>query len=424
LTQAKLRIETARVFLPLLAPSRYKVVHGGRGSGKSHFFAELLVEDALRNPGLRAVCIREVQKSLEQSVKRLIEDKIGALGLGGVFDVKEAEIRTPGGGLIIFQGMQNHTSESIKSLEGYSRAWVEEAQSLSQRSLDLLRPTIRETGSELWFSYNPKNDTDPVDVLFRGGEPPTGSIVVEANWDDNPWFPVELRAEKDFDYRRDRDKAEHVWGGHYEMASEARIFRNYRVGDMGEPQGVVWFYGVDWGFSVDPLAGVRCCFVDEQTLYISHEVSEVGVSTDRMPSVLLAGLPDLARWPSTADSAVPQNIDYCRRFGLQRLGPAIKGMGSVESGITFLQGLDIVIHPRCTATLNEFNRYSYKRDKQTEEILPVVEDAWNHNIDALRYALERAHRKGKLVPGIVNKPKWPGDYGLKEPEDDGGWKTA
>jgi phage terminase large subunit len=121
---------------------------------------------------------------------------------------------------------------------------------------------------------------------------------------------------------------------------------------------------------------------------------------------------------------VPQNIDYCRRFGLQRLGPAIKGMGSVESGITFLQGLDIVIHPRCTATLNEFNRYSYKRDKQTEEILPVVEDAWNHNIDALRYALERAHRKGKLVPGIVNKPKWPGDYGLKEPEDDGGWKTA
>jgi phage terminase large subunit len=399
-------------------------VHGGRGSGKSHFFAELLVEDALRNPGLRAVCIREVQKSLEQSVKRLIEDKIGALGLGGLFDVKEAEIRTPGGGLIIFQGMQNHTSESIKSLEGYSRAWVEEAQSLSQRSLDLLRPTIRETGSELWFSYNPKNDTDPVDVLFRGGEPPTGSIVVEANWDDNPWFPTELRAEKDFDYRRDRDKAEHVWGGHYEMASEARIFRNYRSGDLGEPPGVVWFYGVDWGFSVDPLAGVRCCFVDEQTLYISHEVNQVGVPTERVPGVLLAGLPDLVRWPSTGDSARPDTIDYVRRHGVIRLGPAIKGMGSVEDGITFLQGLDIVIHPRCTATLNEFNRYSYKRDKQTEEILPVVEDAWNHNIDALRYALERAHRKGKLVPGIVNKPKWPGDYGLTEPEEDGGWKTA
>jgi phage terminase large subunit len=424
LTLQKISIETARVFESLLAPSRYKVVHGGRGSGKSHFFAELLVDDALRNPGLRAVCIREVQKSLEQSVKRLIEDKISALGLGGVFDVREAEIRTPGGGLIIFQGMQNHTSESIKSLEGYSRAWVEEAQSLSQRSLDLLRPTIRETGSELWFSYNPKNDTDPVDVLFRGGEPPTGSIVVEANWDDNPWFPIELRAEKDFDYRRDHDKAEHVWGGHYELASEARIFRNYRVADLGEPEGVVWFYGIDWGFSVDPLAGVRFCFPDERTLYISHEVYEVGVPTERVPGVLLAGLPDLVRWPSTGDSARPDTIDYVRRHGVIRLGPAIKGVGSVEDGINFLQSFDIVINPRCPHMLNEANRYSYKRDKQTEQILPIPEDAHNHLWDSVRYGGERAHRKGKLVPGIVKKTKWPGDYGLVEPEDEGGWKTA
>jgi phage terminase large subunit len=423
LTLQKLRIETARAFLPLLSPARYKVAHGGRGSGKSHFFAEMLVEDALRYPGLRAVCIREVQKSLEQSVKRLIEDKIRALGVGAMFDVKEAEIRTPGGGLIIFQGMQNHTSESIKSLEGYHRAWVEEAQSLSQRSLDLLRPTIREPGSEIWFSYNPKHDTDPVDVLFRGGECPPGSIVVEANWNANPWLPEELKGEKDFDYRRDPDKAAHVWGGAYEFASEARIFRNYRQGTVDVPDNVVWFYGVDWGFSVDPLAGVRFCFPKPHILYVSHEVYEVGVPTERVPSALLQ-LPGLDKWPSSADNARPESIDYCRRHGISRMRPSIKGPGSIEDGITFLQGYDIVVDPRCPNVLNEFNRYAYKRDRQTEEILPVVEDAWNHAIDALRYACERLHRKGKLTVEAEKMLRVRRDYGPAEDEDADSWKVA
>lgn len=423
MTQAKLRIETARVFLPLLAPARYKVAHGGRGSGKSHFFAEMLVEDAIRFPGLRAVCIREVQKSLKESAKRVIEDKIIALGVGSIFEVKEAEIGTPGGGVIIFVGMQNHTAESIKSLEGYMRAWVEEAQSLSQRSLDLLRPTIREPGSEIWFSYNPKNATDPVDVLFRGGSPPPGTVIVEANWNDNPWFPEELRAEKDFDYGRDHDKAEHIWGGVYETASEARVFRNYRVADLGEPEGVIWFYGVDWGFSVDPLAGNRFCFPDERTLYITHEANKVGVPQERVPEHLLECLPGLAAWPGAADSARPDSIDFARRHGIPRLRPAIKGSGSVEDGIVFLQGFDIVLHPRCTATLNEFNRYAYKRDPKTEEILPVVEDAWNHNIDAIRYGAERAHRKGKLIPEAIKVTKRDSDYGLHEQETDS-WKAA
>jgi phage terminase large subunit len=424
LTLAKLRIETARAFVPLLPPSRYKVAHGGRGSGKSHFFAEMLVEDAIRHPGLRAVCIREVQKSLEQSVKRLIEDKVRGLGVASMFDVKEAEIRTPGGGLIIFQGMQNHTSESIKSLEGYHRAWVEEAQSLSQRSLDLLRPTIREPGSEIWFSYNPKHDSDPVDVLFRGGEPPPDSVVVEVNWDGNPWLPAELKAEKDFDYKRDPDKASHVWGGGYEFASEARIFRNYRSGVVDVPDNVVWFYGVDWGFSVDPLAGVRFCFPDNQTLYITDEVYSVGVPTERVPQALLGGLPDLAKWPSIADNARPDSIDYVRRHGVPRLKPCIKGKGSIEDGITFLQGFDIVVSPNCPHTLNEFNRYAYKRDKQTEEILPVVEDAWNHAIDALRYGAERLHRKGKLTPEAESLIRMKRDYGLGDPEDVDSWKVA
>ena len=208
-----LRVPVARAFKPLLAPSRYKGAHGGRGSGKSHFFAERLPIHALTTPGMRAVCIREVQKSLKESAKRLIEDKLNALNLGPEFDVQAAEVRTPGGGVILFQGMQDHTAESIKSLEGMDVAWVEEAQTLSDRSWRMLRPTIRKEGSEIWASWNPRLRTDPVDKFFRqGGE---GIVCVQANWRDNPWFPHVLEAERRRDQQNDPDGYGHTWEGDY-----------------------------------------------------------------------------------------------------------------------------------------------------------------------------------------------------------------
>lgn len=197
---------------------------GGEGSGKSHFFAGMMVESALLSPGFRGVCIREVQKSLKDSAKRLIEDKIGAFGLGKVFDVQEAQIKTPGDGLIIFQGMQDHTSDSIKSLEGFDVAWVEEAQGLSQRSLTLLRPTIRKEGSELWFSWNRTRRTDPVDVLLTGASPPSDAKVVKANWSDNPWFPAVLDQERRDDLRDRPDQYDHVWEGDYVRIYEGAYF--------------------------------------------------------------------------------------------------------------------------------------------------------------------------------------------------------
>lgn len=409
------------VFQPLLKPARYKGAWGGRGSGKSHFFAGAAVVGLLQ--GKNILCVREVQNSIADSVKRLMENKLSDFGVEHLFRVTDKEIVCEqSGATAIFRGLQNHTAASVKSLEGFDVAWWEEAQTASSRSLELLTPTIRTEGSELWFSWNPDDESDPVDQLLRVN-PPDGAIVVRANWSDNPYFPAELRADMERDKRRDPDKHAHVWEGAYRMASEARVFRNYRVADLGEPEGVVWFFGVDFGFSVDPLAGVRCCFVDDQTLYISHDLSEIGVPTERVPQAILHALPGAHIWPVSADSARPDSIDYIRRHGLPRAAPAIKGKGSVEDGITFLQGLDIVLHPRCAATLNEFNRYSYKRDPKTDAILPVVEDDWNHCLDALRYALERAHRKGKLVPGIVKKTKAPRDYDLTEAEEDG-WKTA
>lgn len=197
-------------------PARYKGAHGGRGSGKSHFFAELLVEDSLLKAGLRAVCIREVQKDLKDSAKKLIENKIQALGVGHKFEVQERQIKTPGGGVIIFQGMQDHTAESVKSLEDFDRAWVEEAQTLSDTSWRMLRPTIRKPGSQIWASWNPRLKTDPVDVFFRQQTHETDRVAcVQANWRDNPWFPAELEEERLDDLENDPEAYPHTWDGGY-----------------------------------------------------------------------------------------------------------------------------------------------------------------------------------------------------------------
>lgn len=235
-----LAIPTAEVFEPLLMPARYKGAWGGRGSGKSHFFAGLGVEDALAAPGemgegLRMVCIREVQKTLKHSAKSLIEAKLNDFGLGEKdgFKIYNEVIRTPGDGLIIFQGMQDHTADSIKSLEGFHRAWVEEAQSLSDMSLGLLRPTIRWEDkarglqSELWFSWNPRRKIDPVDVMLRADPAPTGAQVVRANWSDNPWFPKVLEQERQDCLRDNPDQYDHIWEGGYVTVADGAYFAKH-----------------------------------------------------------------------------------------------------------------------------------------------------------------------------------------------------
>lgn len=221
-----LRIATAKVFRPLYQPSRYKGAWGGRGSGKSHDRAGALIDDSLYERGLLSVCIREVQKSLKDSAKRLLESKLTEYRLGEAdgFKVYTDRIETPGDGIIIFQGMQDHTAESIKSLEGFKRAWGEEAQTLSARSLNLLRPTIRAPGSELWFTWNRRFKTDAVDQMFLGGTPPTGSVVVHSNYNNNPWFPAELEQER-LDCLRDQpDQYAHIWEGDYVSVAEGAYY--------------------------------------------------------------------------------------------------------------------------------------------------------------------------------------------------------
>lgn len=413
-----LKLRAGRSFAPLLAPARYKGAHGGRGSGKSHFFAEMLVARANSQLGFRAACLREVQKSLKNSVKLLVEDKIRQHALSNRFEILEAEIRTPGGGVIIFQGMQNHTADSIKSLEGFDVAWVEEAQSLSQRSLDLLRPTIRKPGSEIWFSWNPNKPSDPVDVLLRGESPPSDATVAQVNWDANPWLPAELRADLEDDRRRDPDKFLHVWQGHYSLNSEARVFRNWKVKEFDTPSDAIHRFGADWGFAIDPTVLVRC-HIEGRTLYVDQEAWEIGCEIDKTPA-LFDRIEGSRKFLIRADSARPETVSYMRRQGF-RITPAIKGQGSVEDGIEFLRSFDIVVHPRCPHVAEELTLYSYKRDPQTEEILPMLEDKDNHTVDALRYALEELRRSG-WKPG-AEKPKALRDRWDDDEEEAGSWRT-
>lgn len=212
------------MFAALTKPARYKGAYGGRGSGKSQFFADLMVAKAVAHPGFRALCCREVQKSLKESAKRLIEQKIIQQGVGKLFEVQESQIKTPGGGLIVFAGLQDHTSESIKSYEGFDVAWVEEAQTVSDRSLNLLRPTIRAPGSELWFSWNPRRREDAVDKMLRGSELPTNAIVVRANYDENRWFPAELEQERLDCLRQQPDQYAHIWEGDYVTVAEGAYY--------------------------------------------------------------------------------------------------------------------------------------------------------------------------------------------------------
>jgi len=387
----ELVIETPSKALPLLESARYKGAWGGRGSGKSHFFGELLVEEHVSNPLQRSVCIREYQRTLEQSVKRLLEDKIAKLGVQSHFDIQDRQIKNRrGSGVIIFEGMQNYNAESIKSLEGFDRAWFAEAQRASQRSLDMLRPTIRKERSELWFDWNPDLATDPIDVLLRGPNLPHSATVVEMNYQDNPWFPEVLREEMEYDRATDPDKYAHVWLGKYATNSERRVFRNWRIEECEAPADATLWLGADWGFAQDPTTLIRCYIIGRK-LYVDYEAYRVGCEIVDTPSLFMT-VPEAEKWPMCADNARPETISHMRKNGFPKIMPSVKGKDSVEEGVEFLKSYEIVVHPRCVHLIDELSMYSYKVDKLTGKVLPVLEDKDNHCIDPLRYALEATRR--------------------------------
>jgi phage terminase large subunit len=289
---------------------------------------------------------------------------------------------------MIFRGLQNHTATSIKSLERCTRCFVDEAQDLTKRSLDLLTPTIRDPGSELWFCWNPTLPTDAIDRMFRENANDPDFIHVKSNYYDNPWFPDELRKDMERDKRRDPEKYAHIWLGGYQRNSEARVFHNWRVESFETPADVPrFYYGADFGFSVDPTVMVRC-WIKGKTLFVDYEAWQVGCEIDDTPKLFADKVPGSRQWPSVADSANPQSISYLKRFGFPKMTSAIKGPGSIEEGVEFLKSYDIVVHPRCKNVVDELTMYSYEVDPKTDEVLPKLADKKNHTIDSLRYATE------------------------------------
>jgi phage terminase large subunit len=296
-----LKLEIPRALVPLTRPARYKAAYGGRGGAKSHFFAEQIILRCYSRE-TRVACIREVQNSIRESVRQLLVDKIQKLGLGDAFDVFNNEIRCKrNNSLIVFKGMQTANAENMKSLEGYDIAWVEEAQTLSAHSLKLLRPTIRKPGSEIWFSWNPRHDTDAVDAFFRGGEKHPEAVAVAVNWDDNPWFPEVLKAEKDHDYAADPENAEHVWGGNYQIVSEGAYYA--RLIAAAEKEGRVGHFPyrpdlplrTAWDIGVDDYTAIWFVQDDGKRAYVVDYYEASGEGPQQIVPAIMPELdPDMA----------------------------------------------------------------------------------------------------------------------------------
>ena len=302
----------------------------------------------------------------------------------------ETEIRhNVTGSRFIFKGLLRN-EQSVKSTEGIDIAWVEEAQSVSESSWEVLIPTIRKPGSEIWVTFNPLNVDDPTTRRFIENPPPE-AYVRKVNYDENPYLPDSLRNELEHDKATDYEKYLHIWEGYPRTISDAQVFKGRFV--VEEFADDLWkkaerlFFGADFGFANDPNTLVRC-FIFDNRLYIEHEAYGVGVELDEMDA-LYRSVPDSKRWPIKADAARPETISYLANRCGYRISAAKKWAGSVEDGVAYLKSFEkIVIHPRCKHAADEFKLYSYKVDKVTNEVLPVIVDKWNHVIDAVRYSLD------------------------------------
>ncbi|WP_203414599.1 PBSX family phage terminase large subunit [Entomobacter blattae] len=391
-----IKIPIPEVFVGLCQPYRYKIFYGGRGAAKSWAFARCLLVLSLTKT-IRVLCLREYQNSIAESVHRLLVNQIYTLGLEAFFHITAQSITSQNGSEFIFRGLARN-SAAIKSLEGVDIAWLEEAQRVSARSLEILVPTIRKPGSELWFSYNPDYKASPMEQLRNRLAEQKKFLIRKVGWQDNPWFPDVLEQERQALKQADPLAYEHVWEGGYIEHDESIIFAGHiEEQAFEEPmEGTSFFYGADWGFARDPTVLVRC-FVQRGTLFVTHAVFGYGIALNAIPA-LFAQVTESQHARIYADSSRPETISYLvREFGL-RIKAAPKWPGSVHDGIAYLKSFKtIVVHPRCRQLLTELRLYSYRVDPATWQVLPEVEDAHNHGIDALRYALVECIR-ARAVP--------------------------
>ncbi len=396
------RIDIPKVFKEWLDPYRYKVSYGGRGAGKSWAYAVLIVVKCLQK-NIRVLCCREFQTNINQSVYGLLKDTIARYKLGKYFKITNNKITcTLTGSEISFTGLHFNPTE-IKSYEGIDICWVEEAQSVSKQSWDVLIPTIRKEGSEIWISFNPDLETDETYQRFVVNKA-DNELLVKINYDQNPYFPEVLRKEMEHCKKVDPEAFDNIWDGNVRKYSNAQIFKDkFEVVEFETPNNNVQFlFGADWGFAEDPSTLIRCYILND-CLYIDKEAYGIGIGLNQLDAFYRT-IPNLEHNKIMADNSRPETINFMKKKGFWIEG-AKKWGGSVEDGIAIMRSFEkIYIHPSCKHTEDEFKFYSYKVDKLSNKVLPVIEDKNNHCIDAIRYALDEVIRKASPMR-FKNKKK-------------------
>ena len=390
-----LRVEIPEAYSDLVAPvpPRNLAYYGGRGAARTWTIARYLVARA-HNERLRIGCFREFQNSIAESVHATLRDQIRLLGLEDYYRITDKSIESTVGSEFFFRGLA-HNELGIKSIEGMDIAWVEEAQSVSKDSIRILRPTVRKEGSFIIWTFNTGEETDPVYQDSVVNKHPDW-VARCLTFEDNPWVTKELNEERERDLATanrtgDFSAYDNIWRGLFLVMGDSIVFKGrFEVRDFETPYDARFYHGADWGFANDPLAITRC-FIIDNTLFVDMESTGVGIELPDLAAAFNA-IPTAAKhagWPIYADNSRPETISFMFQQGY-RISPADKWNGSVEDGVTHLKGFDkIVIHPRCERTISEFKRYSYKIDRKTKEVLPIIVDANNHCIDSLRYGLDK-----------------------------------
>jgi len=384
----------------LFEPHRYKVLHGGRGSTKSWSIARALLLMGANKP-LRILCAREIQRSIADSVLRLLADQIEFLGLQAVYEVQRSYIRSKiNGTLFLFEGLRSNVTK-IKSLEGIDVCWVEEAEAISEESWDILIPTIRKPGSEIWVSFNPDLEEDPTYQRYVINPPPHAKVV-EMNFSDNPWFKdSELVAEEEYKRRVDPEAHAWIWGGKPRKHNDAQVLKGkWRIDSIAIPPNADGpYHGNDWGFSNDPTALVKCWVLPGnhggKILYVSDEAYGMKVEVDNLAE-FFRKIEGIADYTVRADNSRPELVSKVNGDkGADGTLPPLKCIsakkwpGSVQDGVDWMRSCEeVIIHPRCKHTAEEARLWSYKKDRLTGDILPELIDKNNHCMDAIRYAIQ------------------------------------
>lgn len=393
---SKVRVELPPKLIPVFSgPARYRGAYGGRGSAKTRSFALMTAIRAymFAEAGISGVilCAREFVNNLEGSSLSEVRRAIRSTPwLNAYFELGEHSIRTKNRRVsYVFSGLR-HNLSSLRSRARILIAWVDDAETVSEAAWTELIPTVRECDSEIWVTWSPELENSPTDRRFRK-YPPPGARIAELNYGDNPWFPEVLEQERQADRRRlDEQTYAWIWGGTYRRNSEAQIFAGkFEVSEFRP--GLDWhgpYQGIDWGFSQDPMAASRW-WVSGDDLYLEYEAVRTGLELDDTVPFISRRIPGFEMFETWADSARPESISYVRRHGLPYVQAASKGRGSVSEGIAHMRSYGrIIIHPRCITAIEEFQRYRYRVDRLSGDVLDEIVDDYNHVIDSGRYALE------------------------------------